>query len=130
MRFSDNCCLDTVGRVVAQPDVGDLKDGRGHAKASFMMDHGLTGPFGLLGGHPGACNEIELSLAGSIVRPFDNAKGDGFVLAEGDTIQVRTPGGGGYGNPKERPAERIAADLEREYFTAQQVERDYSPCKA
>ena len=27
---------------------------RGTAKASFMMDHGLTGPFGLLGGEPGA----------------------------------------------------------------------------
>lgn len=98
---------------------------RGKAKASFMMDHGLTGPFGLLGGAPGGTNEIVLQLNGSEQRPFDNAKGDGFKILEGDTIQVRTPGGGGYGAPQERSQERIAADLERGYFSKEQVEQEY-----
>ena len=98
---------------------------RGNAKASFMMDHGLTGPFGLLGGEPGGTNEIVLQLNGAEVRPFDNAKGDGFKLEAGDIIQVRTPGGGGYGDPAERAQERIEADLQRGYFSQEQIERDY-----
>ena len=98
---------------------------RGDAKASFMMDHGLTGPFGLIGGAPGGTNEIVLKLKDEFVRPFDNAKGDGFKIGEGDTIQVRTPGGGGYGDPKERSRERIDADLAKGYFSQAQITRDY-----
>lgn len=98
---------------------------RGTAKASFMMDHGLTGPFGLIGGAPGGTNEIVLRLDGEESRPFDNAKGDGFKLEAGDTIQVRTPGGGGYGDPGERAPERIEADLRREYFSSDQIESAY-----
>jgi len=33
---------------------------RGEATASFLMDHGRVGPPGLLGGSPGAVNEIAL----------------------------------------------------------------------
>lgn len=98
---------------------------RGTAKASFMMDHGLTGPFGLLGGEPGGTNEIILQLNGTTAKPFDNAKGDGFKLEMGDTIQVRTPGGGGYGAPAERDKALVEADLARGYFTAAEIERDY-----
>ncbi len=98
---------------------------RGSAKASFMMDHGLTGPFGLLGGAPGGTNEIVLQLNGEESRPFDNAKGDGFKLEAGDTVQVRTPGGGGYGAPEERLPQRIEADLERGYLSPDQIEADY-----
>ena len=98
---------------------------RGTAKASFMMDHGLTGPFGLLGGEPGGTNEIVLQLNGTTAKPFDNAKGDGFKLEMGDTIQVRTPGGGGYGAPAERDKALVEADLARGYFTAAEIERDY-----
>ena len=43
----------------------------------------------------------------------------------GDTIQVRTPGGGGYGNPDDRSPERIEADLKRGYFSRDQAERQY-----
>ncbi|MDX1433619.1 MAG: hydantoinase B/oxoprolinase family protein, partial [Gammaproteobacteria bacterium] len=98
---------------------------RGSAKASFMMDHGLTGPFGLLGGRDGATNEIEIRRDGTVERPFDNAKGDGFTLEAGDTVQVRTPGGGGYGPPAERARRSIERDLSRGYYDREQAARDY-----
>jgi N-methylhydantoinase B len=60
-------------------------------KASFLMDHGRVGPPGLLDGSPGAVNEILVSQGGAI------AKGEGYMLAPGDWIAVKTPGGGGYG---------------------------------
>jgi len=42
---------------------------RGEAKASFLMDHGLVGPPGLLGGSPGAVNEIAVSQSGASHLP-------------------------------------------------------------
>ena len=98
---------------------------RGDAKASFMMDHGLTGPFGLLGGADGAMNRIVVHRNGATDQPFDNAKGDGFALATGDWVQVHTPGGGGYGNPAGRPKEDIERDLARGYLTLEEAVRSY-----
>lgn len=89
---------------------------RGEGKASFLMDHGRFGPPGIIGGLPGATNEIEIHQDGNVVRPEHLSKGEGYVMREGDRIQVRTPGGGGYGPPEERAAEAIARDLARGYY--------------
>ena len=94
---------------------------RGDAKASFMMDHGRTGPFGMLGGEPGALNDIRVSQDGALSRPAYGSKGDGFELAEGDWVLVNTPGGGGYGRPEERPGGLIERDLSRGYLTREQA---------
>jgi N-methylhydantoinase B len=98
---------------------------RGEAKASFMMDHGRLGPPGLIGGSAGAPNEIELSIRGTTTRPEHISKGEGYELAAGDTVQVRSPGGGGYGEPAERPQELIRRDLRRGYFDRNAIRRDY-----
>ena len=98
---------------------------RGDAKASFMMDHGLTGPFGLLGGEEGATNRIAVHRNGEIERPFDNAKGDGFDLSTGDRVQVHTPGGGGYGDPRRRPKEAVERDVACGYLTLEQAKQSY-----
>ena len=94
---------------------------RGEAKASFMMDHGRTGPFGMLGGRPGALNDIRVSRGGALSRPAYGSKGDGFELAAGDWVAVNTPGGGGYGDPGDRPRELIERDLARGYLTREQA---------
>ena len=98
---------------------------RGTAKASFLMDHGRTGPFGMLGGAEGAMNQIEVLRGNRVDRPFDNAKGDGYELQAGDSVQVRTPGGGGYGNPRERDAALVERDVRRGYLSTDQAELQY-----
>jgi N-methylhydantoinase B len=98
---------------------------RGRATASFMMDHGRTGPFGMLGGGDGAMNDIEVSMGGRTRRPAYGSKGDGFELGAGDWVQVRTPGGGGYGDPRDRSRECIERDLAREYFDEETAEAEY-----
>ena len=90
---------------------------RGEGKASFLMDHGRFGPPGIIGGLPGATNDIEVHHNGTVVRPEHLSKGEGYVLLPGDRIQVRTPGGGGYGPPEERAPEAIARDLRRGYYS-------------
>ncbi len=98
---------------------------RGEAKASFMMDHGRTGPHGLSGGLPGAVNQIELRRGNTVEQPPHLSKGEGYVLKPGDLVQVRTPGGGGLGDPRSRPRPRVSADLRRGYLTEAEAARDY-----
>jgi N-methylhydantoinase B len=98
---------------------------RGEATASFMMDHGRTGPFGMLGGRDGAVNDIEVCIDGRVERPAYGSKGDGFELGAGDWVLVRTPGGGGYGDPRDRPRELIHRDVTRDYFSRESAESDY-----
>jgi N-methylhydantoinase B len=89
---------------------------RGEATASFLMDHGRTGPPGLLGGGAGAVNEIEVGQDGHVTRPPHLSKGDGYPLEPGDWVQVRTPGGGGYGDPAERDPAMRERDRRRGYY--------------
>ena len=37
---------------------------------------------------------------------------DLLALAPGDVLSIRTPGGGGHGDPLERPAEQVLADVD------------------
>jgi N-methylhydantoinase B len=53
------------------------------------------------------------------------SKDEDIRLVAGDTITVRTPGGGGYGNPWQREPALVARDVARGYFTAADAARDY-----
>ena len=46
-------------------------------------------------------------------------------MTAGDLVTVRTPGGGGYGDPLERDPALVRRDVARGYFTAEDAERDY-----
>ncbi|WP_149538279.1 hydantoinase B/oxoprolinase family protein [Siccirubricoccus phaeus] len=98
---------------------------RGEARASFVMDHGVTGPAGLLGGGPGETLAIEVGQGGARSLPPHVSKGEGYALEPGDWVQVRTPGGGGYGPPAERDPAAIARDLRRGYLGPEQAAAEY-----
>ena len=91
---------------------------RGSARASFVMDHGRVGPPGALGGHDGKVNEVRITRGGERYVPPHLSKDQDIELAAGDVIEVRTPGGGGYGDPFEREPELVARDVRRGYFDA------------
>jgi N-methylhydantoinase B len=81
------------------------------------MDHGRVGPPGLLGGNPGAVNEITVSQSDVVSTPPHLSKGEGYMLASGDWIAVKTPGGGGYGPPAERDPAMVERDIAGGYYT-------------
>ncbi|HEV2547103.1 MAG TPA: hydantoinase B/oxoprolinase family protein [Stellaceae bacterium] len=89
---------------------------RGEAKASFLMEHGRFGPPGLFGGNAGAPNAIRLRQGNKEQVPEHLSKGEGYLLKAGDYLAVDTPGGGGYGEPKDRAPELIERDLRAGYF--------------
>ena len=84
---------------------------RGTARASFVMDHGRTGPQGAQGGQDGAVNRVEVIRNGETLIPDHLSKAQDIPLAPGDRVRVRTPGGGGYGTPADRDPALIAEDI-------------------
>ena len=101
---------------------------RGTASASFVMDHGRTGPLGALGGEDGGVNVVTVTRGGVPYRPPHRSKDQGLVLRPGDTVEVRTPGGGGYGPAAARPPERVAQDVKRGYYTREQARERFQVC--
>jgi N-methylhydantoinase B len=98
---------------------------RGDGVASFMMDHGRFPPPGVLGGSPGALNEIVIGRGGEESRPIHWSKDEDLALRPGDWIQVRTPGGGGYGDPRQRDPALIERDVRRGYLTREEAGQQY-----
>lgn len=91
---------------------------RGTARASFVMDHGRFGPQGVLGGKDGARNEVTVWRNGEAYVPRHLSKEQDIPLAPGDRVRVRTPGGGGYGDPFARDPALVAEDVRLGRYSA------------
>ena len=98
---------------------------RGEARASFVMDHGRTGPLGALGGDDGGVNQVSVTTNAVARTPLHLSKEQGIDMGPGDTVEVRTPGGGGYGAPAARSPALVARDVQRGYYTVAEAERRY-----
>ncbi len=96
---------------------------RGEARASFVMDHGRFGPQGALGGEDGAVNKVTVWRGGEAHVPKHLSKEQDIPLKPGDRVSVETPGGGGYGDPRERDPALVRYDVAMGYYTAEEAER-------
>ena len=65
--------------------------------ASILSTHRIVPPFGLDGGEAAACGENLIRRADGRIETL--AGSDQVELDAGDTIVIRTPGGGGFGEP-------------------------------
>lgn len=67
-------------------------------------------PYGIKGGKPGSLSSTTVTRAdGSAVSL--NSKVSGIPLQAGDTVTIKTSGGGGFGNPADRDPARLAEDI-------------------
>ena len=96
---------------------------RSAARASFVMDHGRVGPQGALGGKDGAVNRVEVIRDGVVMVPEHLSKAQDIALKPGDRVRVRTPGGGGYGDPAKRDPALVAEDVRLGRYTAEEAAR-------
>ena len=94
---------------------------RGTARASFVMDHGRTGPQGALGGGDGDVNKVRVTRNGQTHIPLHLSKEQDLFISAGDRIRVSTPGGGGYGDPLNRDPALVLHDVGRGYYTVDQA---------
>jgi len=81
----------------------------GHdARVSVLSDRRKRCPYGVAGGKPGARGENVLVRRTGEEAPLPGKAS--FRLSAGETVSIRTPGGGGYGDPRERSAEALDRD--------------------
>ncbi len=96
---------------------------RGEARASFVMDHGRFGPPGVQGGSPGAPNEVLIHRGTGTFMPEHLSKDQDIAIRTGDRVEVKTPGGGGYGDPFTRDPALVLRDVRRGYYTGEEAQR-------
>jgi N-methylhydantoinase B len=99
----------------------ELELRRGDARASFVMDHGRYGPQGALGGSDGAPNEVTVWCDGTAHTPPHLSKEQDIPMKAGDRVLVRTPGGGGYGDPLTRDPQAVLEDVKLDRYSRDQV---------
>lgn len=111
---------------------GEYRGGLGIRRDIEIRDSGTTfslfaerrarGPYGLCGGKPGTPGSDELvDTDGATGIPSKTTR----ALNAGDIVRIRTPGGGGYGDPADRPEAAIRQDLQLEKVTPAGIRRDY-----
>src|SRR6266516_763205 len=86
---------------------------------SAMIDRTCFPAAGLKDGKPGALGEF---LVNGASRPRPKAL---ITLAPDARVQLNLPGGGGYGNPFQRPVELVLNDVVNGYVSLEAAERAY-----
>jgi N-methylhydantoinase B len=92
-------------------------------KVTINCERTLCPPWGVQGGGAGAPNTATIKPVNGPERVV--LKGTEIPLQPGDTVTFETAGGGGYGDPAQRPKAAIAADVEQGFVTADKAERVY-----
>jgi N-methylhydantoinase B len=80
--------------------------------------------FGFFGGKEGVVNKIELTYPDGSVR---TAKSKQIIrnIPKGTLFRQVAGGGGGYGNPFERPVEKVLEEVRNEVISLERAETDY-----
>ena len=95
------------------------------ARYSLLSDGAVVPAFGVLGGLSGVPVGAWIDRDGAI-EDFDTpGKVAGHPLEEGSIVMVRSAGGGGYGDPLDRDAERVATDVREGYVSAKAARELY-----
>ena len=100
---------------------------------SALFNRMLVDPFGIHGGKPGANSGIYVRLAGeeswsTFSEKFGTmspSKFSNILLRRGDQVKIVAPGGGGWGDPLARSADRVVADVAEGLVTPEAAQRDY-----
>ncbi|PEK98980.1 hydantoinase B/oxoprolinase family protein [Bacillus sp. AFS017336] len=113
---------------------GEYRGGSGTVRSYTAMTDGQTVtatfgrnkylPWGINEGKDGSRNEFEIVKANGEVRgPY--GKFARFPLQKGDTVRLITATGGGFGNPLDRPIEKVITDVKNGYISLEQASEIY-----
>lgn len=126
--------VDQFGFHITDGGAGEYRGGRGLVRDyRIVADEGwVTGtygrykflPWGMNGGQDGSKNYMVMLLQDGR-KPMECGKVARFHLKKGDVARLITGTGGGYGDPKRRPVDKVQEDVRNGYITLEQAERDY-----
>ncbi|WP_410766296.1 hydantoinase B/oxoprolinase family protein [Haloferax sp. DFSO60] len=95
---------------------------RGHrATFSLLADRHVSAPYGLAGGESGGNGAAYLIDGDEEKLPQKSTR----TLESGETVSIRTPGAGGYGDPADRDRVAIARDLRLEKISPEFAREHY-----
>ncbi len=100
---------------------------------SQMSDRHHNRPWGLFGGQPGgtagtwhmAANTTEWRTIDDAFDKVSPSKWSNVTIGPGDRMRFQTPGGGGWGEPGERPKQQVREDLSEGYISPKQAREIY-----
>jgi N-methylhydantoinase B len=125
--------VERLGLAVDSGGPGLHRGGLGYEKhlrmlqdAHFMSiaDRSILACWGVKGGRAGRSFEVTIDLGGPDERVVD-ALADAEPVRAGQVIRIRTTGGGGWGDPLERPVAEVERDLRWGKVTFDGARRDY-----
>jgi N-methylhydantoinase B len=111
--------VERLGLAVDSGGAGRYRGGLGYEKhirmlkdANFMSiaDRSILACWGLKGGKAGASFAVAIDVGGPNEREID-ALADAAPVLAGEIIRIRTTGGGGWGDPYDRPIGEVERDL-------------------
>lgn len=80
-------------------------------------------PWGIAGGSTGTASLAQIARADGSTEARQRAVS--VPVNKGERIRLVTPTGGGYGDPRSRPRQKVLEDLKNGYITREQARRDY-----
>jgi N-methylhydantoinase B len=81
-------------------------------------------PWGVQGAKAGKSGQVLIYKNGD-QQPELLYKTENRPLQAGDRVRMSTGGGGGYGDPRERPAELVKRDISRGFVSRESARNDY-----
>jgi N-methylhydantoinase B len=126
--------VDQFGFDIADGGAGKFRGGRG-----LVRDYRITAkeawftgtfgrfkylPWGMQGGGQGSRNYTKMIFADGR-EPEVFGKTAQHHMKQGDVARLITGSGGGYGNPLERPVEKVQEDVKNAYITLEQAKKEY-----
>lgn len=125
--------VERLGLAVDSGGAGRYRGGLGYEKhirmlkdANFMSiaDRSILACWGVKGGKAGQSFQVTVDLGGPEEREVD-ALADNEPVKAGQVIRIRTTGGGGWGDPLERPYDEVERDLRWGKVSFEGARRDY-----
>ena len=101
---------------------GIVLDYRVRSDGLFFTSHytrNVQPPWAFAGGRPGSRNYVEIVRTDGSREEYGMATA--LELNEGDLIRIHTANGGGYGDPRRRPREKVLDDLKNELITREEA---------
>lgn len=115
------------------PAPGQWRGGIGSHRSWLMLtdtflgseaDNRSDAPAGALGGHDGVSGSF-VRNAGTEREEVLYSKVTQEMIRAGDTLDIKMPSGGGFGDPFARDAFQVLSDVWDEYLTSEDAARDY-----
>ena len=125
--------VERLGLAVDSGGPGRFRGGLGYEKhirmlrdAHFMSiaDRSILACWGVKGGRAGQPFQVTIDPGGAEERDVD-ALADAEPVRTGQLIRIRTTGGGGWGDPLDRPAEQVLRDVRWGKVSARGALDDY-----